>query len=91
MIAVSGGHGPSGANALRKSIEAVQESFLAAYGATPAESALLPVLKIKALLETLAQGRRGDENRHRKRVMWANIMRKFIRQAAQRSLEPAAA
>ena len=69
----------------------VQESFLAAYGATPVESALLPVLKIKALLETLAQGRRGDENRHRKRVMWANIMRKFIRQAAQRSLEPAAA
>ncbi len=72
-------------------IRGVQESFLAAYGASPAESALLPVLKIKSLLETLAQGRRGDENRNRKKVMWANIMRKFIRQSAQRSLEPAAA
>jgi hypothetical protein len=68
-----------------------QHSFLDAYGITPAESALLPVLKTKALLGMFAHGRPTGENGERKRVMWANIMRRFIRQAAERTLEPMAA
>jgi hypothetical protein len=69
----------------------VQASFLQAYGITAAESALLPVLKIKALLGMFAHGRRTAGSGERKRVMWANIMRRFIRQAAERTLEPIAA
>ena len=68
----------------------VQEAFLEAYGAGPAEQAILRVLKMKALLGMFAQGRNGKESAVRKRVMWANVMKKFIHQAAQRSLQPAA-
>jgi hypothetical protein len=31
------------------------------------------------------------ESAVRKKVMWANVMKKFINQAAQRSMSPAAA
>ena len=68
----------------------VQEAFLDAYGAGPSEQAVLRVLKMKALLGMFAQGRNGKESAIRKKVMWANVMKKFIHQAAQRSLQPAA-
>lgn len=68
----------------------VQEQFLEAYGASPAEEAVLRVLKMKALLGMLAQGRTGKESAMRKKVMWATVMKRFIQQAAQRSLAPAA-
>jgi hypothetical protein len=38
-----------------------------------------------------AQGRTVKESAMRKKVMWANVMKKFIHQAAQRSLAPVAA
>lgn len=69
----------------------IQQSFLDAYGITQAESAILRVLKMKALLGMFAQGRTVKESAARKKVMWANVMKKFIHQAAQRSLAPAAA
>jgi tRNA A-37 threonylcarbamoyl transferase component Bud32 len=69
----------------------IQEKFLDAYGITQAESAILRVLKMKALLGMFAQGRTIKENAVRKKVMWANVMKKFIHQAAQRSLSPVAA
>lgn len=69
----------------------IQENFLDAYGITPADADVLRVLKMKALLEMFAQGRNVKESAMRKKVMWANVMKKFIHQAAQRSLAPASA
>jgi Ser/Thr protein kinase RdoA (MazF antagonist) len=69
----------------------IQESFLDSYGISQADSAILRVLKMKALLGMFAQGRNVKESAVRKKVMWANVMKKFIHQAAQRSLAPAAA
>ena len=69
----------------------IQESFLDAYGISQSESAILRVLKMKALLGMFAQGRTVKESAARKKVMWANVMKKLIHQAAQRSLAPAAA
>ncbi|MGH9523495.1 MAG: phosphotransferase [Terriglobales bacterium] len=68
----------------------VQEEFLEAYGATVQEQAILRVLKMKALLGMFAQGRGVKESAVRKKVMWATVMKRFIQQAAQRSLAPAA-
>ncbi|MGI9104432.1 MAG: phosphotransferase [Terriglobales bacterium] len=68
----------------------VQQEFLQAYGMTQAEQAILRVLKMKALLSMFAQGRGVKESAVRKKVMWATVMKRFIQQAAQRSLAPAA-
>jgi hypothetical protein len=69
----------------------VQESFLEAYGVSSTEEAVLRVLKMKELLRMFAQGRVGSkESAIRKKVMWATVMKRFIQQAAQRSLAPAA-
>jgi hypothetical protein len=68
----------------------VQESFLDAYGVAPQDFGVLRVLKMKALLGMFAQGRVVKESALRKKVMWANVMKRFIQQAAQRSLAPAA-
>jgi len=68
----------------------VQEQFLKAYGLTASEEAVVRVLKMKALLAMFARGRNVKETAVRKKVMWANVMKRFIHQAAQRSLAPAA-
>lgn len=68
----------------------VQDEFLDAYGASPAEEAVLRVFKMKALLSMFAQGRGVKESAVRKKVMWATVMKRFIQQAAQRSMAPAA-
>src|SRR5947209_17305079 len=69
----------------------IQENFLDSYGITQTDAAILRVLKMKALLGMFAQGRNVKESAVRKKVMWANVMKKFIHQAAQRSLAPVAA
>jgi hypothetical protein len=69
----------------------IQENFLDSYGISQPEAAVLRVLKMKALLGMFAQGRNVKESAVRKKVMWANVMKKFIHQAAQRSLAPVAA
>jgi hypothetical protein len=69
----------------------IQESFVEAYGLSQHEAAVLRVLKMKALLGMFAQGRNVKESAVRKKVMWANVMKKFIRQSAWRSLSPTAA
>jgi hypothetical protein len=75
----------------RRTITAqVQQEFLAAYGVTQTEQGILGVLKMRALLAMFAQGRNLKESAVRKKVMWATVMRRFIQQAAQRSLAPAA-
>lgn len=68
----------------------VQEKFLEAYGATAGDRAVLRVFKMKALLGMFAQGRTVKESAVRKKVMWATVMKRFIQQAAHRSLAPAA-
>jgi hypothetical protein len=68
----------------------VQEEFLQAYGVSQTEQAILRVLKMKALLAMFAQGRGVKESAVRKKVMWATVMKRFIQQAAQRSMAPAA-
>ena len=45
---------------------------------------------MKALLGMFAQGRNVKESAVRKKVMWATVMKRFIQQAAQRSMAPAA-
>jgi hypothetical protein len=69
----------------------IQENFLNAYNISQADAAVLRVFKMKALLGMFAQGRTVKESALRKKVMWANVMKKFIHQAAQRSMSPAAA
>jgi hypothetical protein len=68
----------------------VQDAFLHAYGITPQELQLLTMLKLKVLLQMFANGRGVKESAERKRVMWANVMKRFIQQAAERSMAPAA-
>lgn len=69
----------------------VQNSFLEAYGVSATEQQVLRVLKMKALLGMLVQGRTvKEESAVRKKVMWANVMKRFIQQAAERSLAPTA-
>jgi hypothetical protein len=68
----------------------VQEAFTNAYGVSGTELAILRVLKMKYLLGMFAQGRAVKETAVRKKVMWATVMKRFIQQAAQRSLQPAA-
>ena len=68
----------------------VQQEFCAGYGVTAADQAILRVLKMKILLGMFAQGRTVKENAVRKKVMWATVMKRFIQQAANRSLAPAA-
>ena len=68
----------------------VQHEFAEGYGITPGEQSMLRVLKMKALLGMFAQGRGVKESAVRKKVMWATVMKRFIQQAAHRSLAPAA-
>jgi hypothetical protein len=68
----------------------VQDEFLEAYGVTEEEAGVLRVLKMKTLLGMFAQGRNVKESAVRKKVMWATVMKRFIQQAANRSLAPAA-
>ena len=74
----------------RNITQRVQESFMEAYGASAPEQAILRVLKMKALLSMFARGRGVKESAVRKKVMWATVMKRFIQQAASRSLAPAA-
>ena len=74
----------------RNITQRVQESFMEAYGASVPEQAILRVLKMKALLSMFARGRGVKESAVRKKVMWATVMKRFIQQAASRSLAPAA-
>ena len=69
----------------------IQDNFIDAYGVSNADAAILRVFKMKALLGMFAQGRTVKESAIRKKVMWANVMKKFIHQAAQRTMSPAAA
>ena len=68
----------------------VQDAFLEAYGASTSEQAILRVLKMKVLLSMFARGRNIKDSAVRKKVMWATVMKRFIQQAAQRSMAPAA-
>lgn len=63
----------------------VQATFVDAYGVGAHEEALLDTLKMKILLQMFAQGRVIKESAERKKVMWANVMKRFIQQAAERS------
>jgi hypothetical protein len=68
----------------------VQDSFLRAYDVDPQEQQLLTVLKLKVLLQMFTQGRAVKESALRKKVMWANVMKRFVQNAAERSMAPAA-
>jgi hypothetical protein len=68
----------------------VQDEFLESYGMDENDADILRVLKMKTLLGMFAQGRNVKESAVRKKVMWATVMKRFIHQAAQRSLAPAA-
>ncbi len=64
----------------------VQDAFAEAYGLSAQEEALVATLKMKVLLQMFAQGRTVKESAVRKKVMWANVMKRFLQQAAERSV-----
>lgn len=64
----------------------VQDAFVEAYDVSPHEQQLLTVLKLRVLLQIFASGRAIKETALRKQVMWANVMKRFIQQAAERSM-----
>ena len=68
----------------------IQDTFMEAYGVSEQEQELLSVLKMKVLLQMFAQGRAVKESGVRKQVMWANVMKRFIQQATERSMARAA-
>ncbi len=73
----------------RRLTASVQDAFLDAYGIQVQEERLLTVLKMKVLLQMFTQGRAANkESAERKKVMWANVMKRFIQQAADRTLAP---
>jgi hypothetical protein len=75
----------------RRSITTVvQDAFLEGYGLDAQEQRLLDTLKMKVLLQMFAQGRTVKESAERKRVMWANVMKRFLQRAAERSTVRAA-
>lgn len=74
----------------RDIITVVQDAFLAAYGVPPPEQALLDTLKMKVLLQMFTQGRVIRESAERKKVMWSNVMRRFLQQAVERAAARAA-
>jgi hypothetical protein len=74
----------------REITSSIQEEFLNAYGIGESERAVVRVLKMHALLSMFAAGRDVKQTAVRKKVMWANVMKKFIHQAANRPLRNAA-
>ena len=68
----------------------VQDAFLDAYDLNLQDAPLLTVLKLKVLLQMFINGRTIKESAERKKVMWTNVMKRFIQQAAERSISPAA-
>jgi hypothetical protein len=63
----------------------VQDAFVDGYGVTPQERPLLDTFKMKVLLQMFAQGRVIKESAERKKVMWSNVMKRFLQQAAARA------
>jgi len=72
----------------RKMVSQIHESFSNAYGLTRHEAGVVHILKLKILLEMLAQPKAGRARAARKTVMWNNVMRRFIHQAVHRPLAP---
>jgi hypothetical protein len=67
----------------------MQEAFMQGYGISEEQQQLLTVLKMRVLLQMFAKGRGIKETAERKKVMWTNVMKRFIQQAAERSMAPA--
>jgi len=72
----------------RKMVSQIHESFSNAYGLTRHEAGVVHILKLKILLEMLAQPKAVRARAARKTVMWNNVMRRFIHQAVHRPLAP---
>jgi hypothetical protein len=68
----------------------VQDAFVEAYGLSAQEQSLVTTLKMQVLLQMFAQGRTVKESATRKKIMWANVMKRFLQHAAERSMAPAA-
>lgn len=69
----------------RDLITVIQDAFTEAYGISAQEQGLLTALRMKVLLQMFLQGRVIKESAERKKVMWANVMKRFLQRAAQRS------
>lgn len=67
-------------------ITVVQDAFTEAYGVSAQEQGLLATLRMKVLLQMFLQGRVIKESAERKKVMWANVMKRFLQRAARRSV-----
>lgn len=68
----------------------VQEAFTEAYEVSSQEQILLETLKMKVLLQMFLQGRVIKDSAERKKVMWANVMKRFLQRAVERSAMRAA-
>ncbi len=63
----------------------VQDDFVAAYGISEQEAPLLDTLEDESAASDVRARTGVKESAERKKVMWANVMKRFIQQAAERS------
>jgi hypothetical protein len=67
----------------------ILEEFCSGYGLESGCEGIVRVLKMKFLLGMFARGRSVKETAVRKKVMWANVMKRFIQSAVERSMHAA--
>jgi|SRR5579863_847803 len=63
----------------------VQDAFIEAYGVSGQEDGLLQTLKMRVLLQMFTHGRVVKDSAERKKVMWSNVMKRFLQQATERA------
>jgi len=67
----------------------ILDEFCTGYALDSACEGIVRVLKMKFLLGMFARGRNVKETAIRKKVMWANVMKRFIQNAVERSMSAA--
>ncbi len=73
----------------RNLTSSVLDEFCRGYALDAAYDGLVRVLKMKFLLSLFSQGRSVKETAVRKKIMWANVMKRFIQSAVERSMSAA--
>lgn len=73
----------------RNLTSSVLEEFCRGYAIDASCDGLVRVLKMKFLLSMFARGRNVKETAVRKKIMWANVMKRFIQNVVERSMTAA--
>lgn len=73
----------------RNLTSSILEEFCSGYALESHHDGVVRILKMKFLLGMFARGRNVKETAVRKKVMWANVMKRFIQSAVERSMNAA--